>query len=83
MLGRWLQRENVHAIHKRDLEAILRDLGLLDELLGGSLPCAICSKPITLDTLQCLFMEDDQIKLCCANIECYQRVASEKGMHKR
>lgn len=83
MLGRWLQREKVHAIHKRDLESILRDLGLFDELLAGSLSCAICGTPITVDTLQCLFMEGNQIRLCCTNLECYQSVLSEKGMHKQ
>lgn len=80
MLERSLQREKVHAIHKRDLESVLRDLGLLDELLAGSLSCYICGAPISLDTLQCLFMKDEQIRLCCTKIECYQRVLSERGV---
>lgn len=79
MLERWLQREKVPAIHKRDLESVLRDLGLFDELLAGSLSCAMCGTPITLDTLLCLFMEENEIRLCCSNFECYQRVLSGKG----
>lgn len=81
MLKRWLQRERVHAIHKRDLKSVLRDIGLLDDLQGGSLSCAVCAKPITLDTLQCLFMEEDQVKLCCDNGKCYQKILSKREMH--
>lgn len=78
MLKRWLKREKVHAIHKRDLESILKDLGLLDKILAGSLSCTICGKLITIDTLQCLFLEENQIKFCCTNIECYRLVLSKK-----
>jgi len=80
VLERWLQREKVHAIHKRDLMSVLEGLGLLEELTAGLLSCDICGAPIDLDTLQCLFMEDNQIRLCCTNVECYQRVLSEKGV---
>lgn len=78
MLKRWLKREKIHAIHKRDLESILKDLGLLDKILAGSLSCTICGKPITIDTLQCLFLEENQIKFCCTDVECYQVVLSKK-----
>lgn len=80
MLERWLQREKVHAIHKRDLVSVIEGLGLLEELMAGSLCCDICGAPIALDTLQCLFMEDNQVRLCCTNVECYKRVLSEKGV---
>jgi len=79
MLERWLQRDKVHAIHKCDLESVLKDLGLLDELLAGSLSCTICGTSIAMDNLQCLFMKENQIRLCCTKIECYERVLSEKG----
>ena len=83
MLERWLQREKIHAIHKRDLESVLREFGLLDELLAGSLSCDICGTSIALENLQCLFMEENQVRLCCTNIECYQHVLSEKGVRRQ
>lgn len=79
MLRRWLHREKVHAIHERDLERILKGLGLLDELIAGSLVCSICGSPLSLDTIQCLYMEETQIKLCCTRIDCYERLLLEKG----
>lgn len=80
MSRRWKKREEVHAIHKRDLESILKDLGLFDKISSGSISCSICSKSITLDNLQCLFTEEDQIKFCCTNVDCYRLVLSKKGM---
>ena len=82
MLKRWLKREKIHAVYKRDLESILKDLGLLDKISAGSLFCTICGNPITLDTLQCLFLEENQIKFCCKNIECYRLVLSKRGRSK-
>lgn len=79
MFERWLQREVIHAIYRRDLERILKDIGLLDRLLAGKSHCAICGTRITLDTLQCLFMEGNQIRLCCTNIKCYHKLLLEKG----
>lgn len=79
MLRRWLQREKVHAIHERDLESILTDLGLLNEILAGSLCCSICGSPLTLDTIQCLYMEENKVKLCCTRTDCYERLLLEKG----
>ena len=79
MLRRWLQREKVHAIHERDLESILMGLGLLDELSGGSLACSMCGLPLTLDTIQCMYMDENKIKFCCTRIDCYERLFLEKG----
>jgi len=76
---RWLKQEDVHAIHKRDLESILRDLGLLDDLLAGLLMCGICQTPLTIDTLQCLFVQGGRVRLCCKNAACYAQVLSKRG----
>jgi len=79
MQSRWLQREKVHAIHSRDLETILKDLGLLDEILAGSLLCSMCGSPLTLDTIQCLYLDENKTKLCCTRNSCYERLLLEKG----
>ena len=79
MLTRWLQRKSVHAIHKRDLDSILKDLGLFNKILESSLFCSICNKLITLENLQCIFMEENKIKFCCNNFDCYECVISKRG----
>lgn len=79
MISRWTRQEKIHAIHARDIEAALRDLGLLQQLGDGSLKCAICGQPVTLGDIQCLFMQDDQVKVCCRKLDCFQQVTTRTG----
>jgi hypothetical protein len=70
-------REGVPAIHQRDLSSVLDQLALLQPILQESLRCGVCGKVLTLDNLQCLYMENNEIRACCSAIECYQ-VALDK-----
>lgn len=79
MLRRWLHREKVRAIHEHDLERIVKELGLLDNLIAGSLVCSMCGSPLSLDTIQCLYMEENEVKFCCTRTNCYERLLLEKG----
>ncbi len=77
-IKRWSRREKIHAIHKNDIKTILNKFGLLDDLLKGLLQCNICGTILTLDNLQCIFMKENQVKLCCNNIDCYRQVVLKK-----
>ncbi len=74
MLRRWVEREQVPAVHRRDLEMVLDEIGLKEKIVAGKLRCAGCDKPVTLEKIQCLYMEDNEIRVCCDNIECYREV---------
>jgi hypothetical protein len=74
MLDRWHNRVKIPAIHDRDLETVLRDLGILDKVTSGEILCSICGTPLTLDTIECLYMQGADLKLCCRQIECCKLV---------
>ena len=74
MLKRWLDRQKVHAIHTRDLEKILEDLGIIEEVRSGRARCLKCGKVLTLKNIQCVLMEDSKIKFCCNDLSCYEKV---------
>jgi hypothetical protein len=78
LLRRWLHRDKVSAIHKRDLETVLTDLGIIEKISSGEFLCASCGKSIALDSIQCLFMENNVVKACCSNVNCYQYVVNHK-----
>ena len=78
MLRRWLYREKVHAVHKRDLELVLSELGIMEQVESGRVCCAKCGKTVTLEKIQCLFMENNEVKVCCSNMDCYQQSIEEK-----
>jgi hypothetical protein len=84
MMKRWSQKDQISAIHRRDMELILRDLGVLDQITAGEVRCSECSQIITVDSIQCLFMEEGQLRVCCKNVACYKarmlaRTARESG----
>ena len=78
MLERWLHREKVRAIHRRDLEAILRELGVLEDIWSKKTHCVKCGKVVSLDDIHCILMEDSIIKFCCNDIACYKQVQSRE-----
>lgn len=79
MLRSWISLEKVHAIHLRDLEKNLQDLGLLERLQDGSIKCYNCDSTILLEDIQCLFMEIDEIRFCCSRTDCFEKVLELKG----
>jgi len=70
MLEKWRNRLKIPAIHNHDLETVLNDLGILEELLSGQIHCSVCGTPLTPDTIECLYMQGTELKLCCQKIEC-------------
>ena len=68
MLRRWLYREKVHAVHTRDLETVLIELGIIQQVEAGTIHCAGCGESVTLEKIQCLFMENNEVKVCCDNM---------------
>lgn len=78
MLERWLHREKIPAIHERNLESILRELGLYEKISTGEMHCSICGVPLTIDTIGCLYMQEDDIKICCNKSGCCEHVLKER-----
>ena len=74
MLEKWRNRIKIPAIHDHDLETILNDLGILDKVASGEILCSICGTPLTLDTIEGLYIEGTELKFCCQKIECCELV---------
>jgi hypothetical protein len=74
MLQKWRDRLKVPAIHDHDLETILKDLGILDKIASGQILCSVCGTPLTLDSIECLYLQDNELKFCCNKIQCCELV---------
>lgn len=74
MLEKWRNRLTIPAIHDHDLETVLNDLGILDKVISGEILCSVCGTRLTLDTIECLYMEGTELKLCCQKVECCEIV---------
>ena len=60
-----------------DVEDLLKNLGLLDEMRAGSLTCALCSNPITLENFGGVFKKNGEIKVFCSDPICFSRAIEE------
>lgn len=76
MLEKWRNRVKIPAIHNHDLQTVLHDLGILDKLAAGEISCSICGTPLTLDNLECVYMQGTELKLSCQQAECCKLVLS-------
>lgn len=58
------------AVHDRDLEALLKGLGIESKLRAGRMLCAQCSRPVTYDTIGALFYESGTVRVLCSGSDC-------------
>jgi len=73
-----MKEEIIQTVHDQDLEKLLIKLDLLEKLKNGLLKCALCDTLITLDNLQGIFKEEEEIGLICDKPECYKRLMEKK-----
>ncbi len=78
MFERWLHREIVPAIHEKDIETVIRQLGLFDKINSREYSCSQCGESINLNNIQCIYKENDEVKICCDNIDCYKAVLDKR-----
>jgi hypothetical protein len=71
------ERHKITAVHERNLEEVLKGLGLLDSVKDGNVVCKFCGKRITLDNLNCIYPKDDDIIFCCDDLSCFQKALED------
>ena len=72
-----MRKQTIKAVHELDLRQLLEDLGLYDLMEKVELTCGICGAPIGLENLLCVYPSGDDVKVCCKNLGCYERVLME------
>lgn len=72
-----MRKHIIKAVHEQDLRELLKSLGLSELMAKGELKCDICGAIVNLDNLLCIYPSKDEVKVCCKNPECYERVLRE------
>jgi len=72
-----MRKHTIRAVHEQDIGELLKSLGLSDLMTKGELRCGICGSTVNLDNLLCIYPSKDEVKVCCKNPECYERVLRE------
>ena len=64
-------RENqIKAVHQRDLECLLRSLGVYNSVCGKTETCFFCHEIISEETISAVFPFEDSVCFCCENPVC-------------
>ncbi|MFC1866350.1 hypothetical protein ACFLYB_06535 [Chloroflexota bacterium] len=79
MFERWLQRDKIHAIQEKDMENVIRELGLFEKIISGEILCSECKKQINIEGIQCIYMQDDNVNVCCGDAPCYKSLLGRTG----
>lgn len=70
-------KEKILAVTDKGLEAFLESLGLIDDLKSHILSCSICGVPLSLENIGCIYPIENEVKLCCENLKCLQKIMDE------
>jgi hypothetical protein len=72
-----MRKQEIRAIYEEDLDSFLEKIELLEPLNKGELLCAVCNEKITRENFKFVFVESDDIKICCNKTGCYEKVISK------
>jgi hypothetical protein len=64
------ERQEIHAIHAEDRDALLERLGLHDGFHSGLLCCSACGRPVRNHGLGSVQMKEGEIEVACADRSC-------------
>lgn len=67
-------KEELYAVHERDLERFLKSLGLLEALKKGEIRCDICSCLVTKENLGFIYPFEGKTRVCCDRPDCYHEI---------
>jgi len=74
-----MKKHKIHAIHESDLDEFLKNIGLFEALENERLMCDICGCKISRENFRCVYSIENEIKICCSKLECYQKALKIKG----
>lgn len=67
-------KEEICAVHERDLERFLKSLGLLEALEKGEIKCDVCSCQVTKKNIGFIYPFEGKIRVCCDKPDCYREI---------
>lgn len=73
-----IREEKIRAVHDVDLDKLMKNLGVLERFNNGDLRCSTCGKTITRENLGCFYAEENEVKVCCVDIECFEKVMNSR-----
>lgn len=65
-----MDEKNLEAIHKHDLNELLKNLELLNKFNEKSIKCKFCNDVIEVNNFGAIFTKDKKINFSCSKLNC-------------
>ncbi|MBS4040668.1 MAG: hypothetical protein KGZ81_08715 [Flavobacteriales bacterium] len=77
-----MNKRNLNAVHDKDLNQLLKNLGLMEKMNEGKLKCKFTGTPIDFENLYSIFPESGDIKVVCDSPEAIKLFTDYVNEHK-
>jgi len=67
-------KKEVEAIHRHDLEELLKNLGLLEEFTSDNIKCQFCQDTVKENNFGAIFPSGENILFSCSKLECISKL---------
>ena len=74
-------KKEVEAIHKHDVEKLLKNLGLFEKFKSGNIGCQFCKDAIEESNFGAIFPSGQNILFSCSKLECMTKLPKEKKQY--
>jgi len=71
--------ETMRAVHSDDITSLLTSLGILDGVNSGEFKCSVCGEPVTVESISCIYPENDQVMLLCDKTNCVEELFDRRA----
>lgn len=68
-----INKSQIKTVYEDDFVDFIKSLGLDDDISSGNLKCKNCGKTITMETIEILMPEGDEIIAICSNNKCIEK----------
>jgi hypothetical protein len=69
-----MQKAEINAVHKQDLDRYLDSLGIKEQVASGTLLCTVCEERIYKTNIGAIYPFQNEIKVSCNKPACHLKV---------
>lgn len=77
-----MNKRNLNAVHDKDLNQLLKNLGIMEKINDGKLKCKFTGAIINFENLYSIFPESGDIKVVCDSPEAIKLFTEYVNEHK-
>jgi len=67
-------KDTLKAVYEDDLVGYLQSVGLYNDIISGRRLCVFCGNPITLENLEVIVPNGNEIDIVCSNKNCLNQL---------